>query len=140
MPPYGDAITPTDCVMTSHAVSHDGTHLTFTLRHPPSTLLFHINASVGAGTDGALNLSLLVELPPAAKTNTTTNIGITNTNTKTSTSTGTSPGTSKSNATPNRPTTIMTAFPYITGIAISNTGATNAGINHFETGLGTDGQ
>ena len=33
----------------------------------------------------------------------------------------------------------MTAFPFITGISISGSGSTNVGINHFQTGLATDG-
>ena len=37
------------------------------------------------------------------------------------------------------PGNITVAFPYITGIALGGDGSTNAGINHFGTGLATDG-
>lgn len=110
LPPRRAAIAPADCELASHAVNADGTRLTFTLAHPPTALRFHVNASLaGPGGAGALNFSLHVELP-------------------------------RTSGSPRpRPRNVTAAFPFITGIAISGSGPTNVGINHFQTGLGTDG-
>jgi hypothetical protein len=126
LPPRAHAIAPADCTLASHSISADGAHLSYTLIHPSTTLRFHINASLGAGADGALNLSLHVELPPDDRSSSSS-----------SSSEANAP--SPSPGSPARPNTIMTAFPFITGISISGSGSTNVGINHFQTGLATDG-
>lgn len=118
IPPLSDAIRPADCTMVSYAVSRDKTNLVISLGHEATSLVFHINASLNPGYDGALNLSLAVELLPTG-----------------------APAPASA-----RPSTIMTAFPYITGLALRNVnsngtsdGTSNRGINHFSTGLATDG-
>ena len=124
VPPGGLAIAPADCNLTSYTKTVDNRSLSMVLTHAPTTLRFHIVAALGAGFDNALNLSLSVELPlpnrsdAAAAAAAAAPIG------------------------PVRPQTVMVAFPHIAGIAISSkggNGSSNAGINHFETGLGTDG-
>lgn len=108
------AISPSDCNLTSHHLTAgtDATLLTMTLTHSPTSLRFHISASLGAGAAQTLNLSMKVELPGSTRT-------------------------AQAAA---RPGNITLAFPYITGIAIGANGSSNAGINHFGTGLCTDGQ
>jgi len=106
------AIGPHDCNLTSHTkrpLPAGGTELMMVLSHAPTSLRFHVNASLGAGSSGALNLSLQVELPaPRLQT-------------------------------ASSPRNVTLAFPYIRDIAIGSNGSSNAGINHFGTGLATDG-
>ena len=121
--PVGAPVTPSDCNLTSHTISDSGRSLEMVLTHPATSLRFHVSAALpdtGAGNGGfdggidtaagALNLSLGVELPAGT------------------------PGT------PGWPSNVTLAFPHIFGVAISGTGASNRGINHFGTGLGTDGE
>lgn len=110
--PVAAGIGPADCNLTAHTLAttpNGGAQLAMTLTHPPTALRFHVTASLGAGAAQALNLSMRVELPTGA------------------------PGASAS-----PPANITVAFPYLTGIAIGENGSTNAGINHFSTGLGSD--
>eukprot|EP01051_Picozoa_sp_SAG22_P002178 SAG22_NODE_96_length_20771_cov_33.186018_2_plen_245_part_00 len=113
------AIGPAACKLTAYKtlpVDGGGSQLLMTLTHAPTTLQFHIVAALGAGdagpSAGALNLSIKVELSAAA-------------------------GAEAEAAA--RAQNITLAFPYVSGIAIGKNGSTNAGINHFSTGLATDG-
>jgi hypothetical protein len=62
------AIGPQHCNLTAHALTTDpssgATSLKMTLSHRPTSLRFHVTASLPSGDSGALNLSLQVELPP----------------------------------------------------------------------------
>lgn len=116
------AIGPRQCNLTSHAMTVDADTgdktLSMTFAHRPTSLRFHFVATLAGGGQtkdnhiiGALNMSLNVELPSRRSTM----------------------------LQPLSPGNITVAFPYITGIAIGTNGSTNAGINHFGTGLATDG-
>jgi hypothetical protein len=125
-----EAIGPRQCNLTSHVMSVDpdtgAKTLSMTLTHRPTSLRFHVAATLastqasGRNQDdprsaGALNISLEIELPPAPVR---------------------SMGRQQLLSPPGN---ITVAFPYITGIALGGDGSTNAGINHFGTGLATDG-
>ena len=123
--PAGVPIAPWDCILTDHVISDGGASLSMVLVHPPTALRFHISAALPPGSgngdtaDGALNLSLSVELPPAVPVGD----GV--------------PGVQGGSL---RPANVTVAFPYITGISLSGGGSSNRGINHFGTGLATDGE
>jgi hypothetical protein len=91
-----------------------GSQLTMTLVHAPTGLRFLVTAALGGGRAVALNLSLKVSLVTATV------------------------AAGQRQQLP-RPSNVTLAFPYISGIAIGGNGTTNAGINHFSTGLCTDG-
>jgi hypothetical protein len=113
------AIGPRQCNLTAHAMRVDpdtgDKTLVMTMTHRPTSLRFHVAATL-AGCRNDDNIH------DAGALNLTLEVELPSTHAKSL-----------------RPSNITIAFPYITGIAIGGDGSTNAGINHFGTGLATDG-